>query len=157
MVYEIALGIIVTAGLVLILFYSVFGEQQQESRACFNGNCFTVKLALTPYELSAGLMFADHLDEDRGMLFVFEEDGIYPFTMKNTLIPLDIIWIDSNGKVVFISRNTQPCKSILCTTIDPGKQARCVLEINAGISGKTGLVVGDEMTIDFMKTQKVGV
>lgn len=151
MKYEIVLGIIIIVVLGLILVYSIFREQQK-SHVCFNDNCFTVYLALTPYELFKGLMFVEHLDEDKGMLFVFEKDGIYPFWMKNTLIPLDIIWIDLNGKAVFISRNIQPCKSILCTSINPGKQARYVLEINAGISDKIGLAVGDEIVIDYMKT-----
>lgn len=146
--YEILLGIIVII-LGLIFVYIIFGDKQQESRICFNDNCFNVSLALTPYEQFKGLMLVDNLDEDKGMLFVFENDGIYPFWMKNTLIPLDIIWINLNDKVVFISRNTQPCKSILCTSIDPGKQARYVLEINAGISDKIGLAVGDKLTIEL--------
>lgn len=146
--YEILLGIFIIAVLALLLFYNNFGVARKQGRVCFNDKCFNVSLATTPVEQERGLMFVNHLDEDRGMLFIFQEDGVYPFWMKNTLIPLDIIWIDSSGKVVFISRNTQPCTST-CPNIDPGKQARYVLEINAGISDKIGLAVGDEVKINL--------
>ena len=146
--YEVLIGIIAIVCFSIIFFYNIPGNKQQD-RVCFKDNCFNVSLALTSDEQSKGLMFVDHLDNDKGMLFVFQEDGIYPFWMKNTLIPLDIIWIDSNNKVVFISKNTQPCKSLICDSINPGKQARYVLEINAGISDKIGLAIGDNMTIDY--------
>lgn len=144
--YEVFIGIIVIICLGLIFAYKVFGKQQQ-GRVCFKLNCFNVSLALTSYEQSKGLMFVEHLDDDKGMLFVFQEDGIYPFWMKDTLIPLDIIWIDSNNKVIFISRNTQPC-TLTCDSINPEKQARYVLEINAGIADRIGLAVGDDITIE---------
>ena len=147
--YEVFIGIIVIACLVLMFVYNVFGKQQQ-GRVCFKNNCFNVSLALTPEEQSKGLMFVNHLDDDRGMLFVFDKDGIYPFWMKNTLIPLDIIWIDSNNKVVFMSKDAQPCK-LTCDPINPEEQARYVLEINADISDKIGLAVGDNVTIEYTK------
>ena len=148
--YEVFFGIIVIVCLGLIFTYNISVSSQQDS-VCFKSNCFDIRLALTPDERSKGLMFVEHLDDDKGMLFVFDEDGIYPFWMKNTMIPLDIIWIDSNNNVVFISKNTQPC-TLTCDPINPEKQARYVLEINAGISDRIGLAVGDKMTIDYMKT-----
>lgn len=146
---EILLGTLIISVLVVMSFYDNFGVVSRQGRACFNDVCFNVSLAVTAAERARGLMFVDHLDEGRGMLFVFEKDGIYPFFMKDTLVPLDIIWIDSDGKVVFISRNNQPC-TFICFNIDPGKQARYVLEMNAGISDKIGLAVGDEIKIDFL-------
>jgi len=151
MKYETAIGIIVIICLVLIFVYNMFGNKQQQGRACFKDNCFNVSLALTLDEQSKGLMFVEHLDDDRGMLFIFDKDGIYPFLMKNTMIPLDIIWIDSNSNVIFTSRNTQPCKSLICDSINPEKQARYVLEINAGIADKINLAVGDKITIEYLK------
>jgi len=145
--YETAIGVVVIIFLCLIFVYSIFRGEQKQGSVCFKENCFNVSLALTPDEQSKGLMFVENLDENRGMLFVFEKDGIYPFWMKNTLISLDIIWIDSNNKVVFISRNNQPC-ALMCESITPQKQARYVLEINAGSADKIGLAVDDEMKIE---------
>lgn len=115
---------------------------------CIKDNYFYVELAETPSEKARGLMFRKHLDLDKGMLFVFRREGIYPFWMKNTLIPLDIIWINKDKEVVFISKNTPPCRSKDCPPINPGKKAMYVLELNGGIADKIGLVVGDRVVFD---------
>ncbi|MFH1473412.1 MAG: DUF192 domain-containing protein [Candidatus Aenigmatarchaeota archaeon] len=143
--YVVLTGIIIIICLLLIFAYGISGNKQ--ARVCFESNCFDVSLALTPEERSRGLMFVEHLDDDRGMLFVFDRSGIYPFWMKNTLIPLDIIWLDSDSSVVFISRDTQPCISSTCDSTNPEKQASYVLEINAGISDRMNIDIGDKMTM----------
>ena len=122
-------------------------EVPKQNQVCINDNCFYVELATTPDERALGLMFREHLDPDKGMLFIFEEEGVHPFWMKNTLIPLDIIWISEDKEVVFISKNTQPCKTDICPSINPGKKARYVLEVNGGVSDKIGLNVGDKALI----------
>ena len=95
--------------------------------------------------MSRGLMFREKMDADKGMLFIFEKEGEYPFWMKNTLIPLDIIWINEDKEVVFISENAQPCnEEYSCSSINPGNNAKYVLEINGGISEKIGLKIGDK-------------
>ena len=123
------------------------GDVGEETRVCFGERCFAVEVADEPRERSEGLMFRESLDEDRGMLFVFGEEGEYGFWMKNTLIPLDIIWIDSEGEVVFISKDAQPCNA-QCPTIEPGKKALYVLELNGGVSGEIGLGIGDKIRIE---------
>lgn len=151
--YGFAIAIVVIVGLGLIAAYNMIGDsnrQMQESIVCFGDDCFTVELAITPDEQSRGLMFREQMDKDRGMLFVFKNEGIHSFWMKNTMIPLDIIWIDSNSKVVFISKDVQPCKSVSCPTINPQASAMYVLEINAGISDQIDLNVGDQATIDYI-------
>ncbi len=90
-------------------------------------------------------MFREHLEPDEGMLFVFEEEGVHPFWMKNTLIPLDIIWIDNDRSVVFVSKNTPPCEQEPCPTINPGKKAKYVLEVCGGTADRIGLKVGDRL------------
>jgi len=122
----------------------------QPSRVCFNGSCFLVELARTPAEQERGLMYRQSLTADRGMLFIFANAGVYSFWMKNTFIPLDIIWLDQNGRVVFIRPNAQPCPAEGdCSSIDPGVSAKYVLEINAKLADKMELEVGDAMEISI--------
>ena len=90
-------------------------------------------------------MFRDSMAEDKAMLFVFEKPGVYNFWMKNCKIPLDIIWLDENYKVVAISPNNQPCGAGDCPSI-LGVFAKYVLEINAGLASKIGLSEGDFLT-----------
>lgn len=128
-----------------LIFYA-----ERKKQVCFKDNCFNVELAKTAEERSRGLMFRESLDSDKGMLFIFDKEGEYPFWMKNTLIPLDIIWINAKEEVVFISDNTQPCKEEFpCLSINPGKNAKYVLEVNGGVAEKIGLKIGDKISIKF--------
>jgi len=120
-------------------------EIKREKKVCFNDNCFYVELAETSGEKSQGLMYRENLAENRGMLFIFDQEGPYSFWMKNTLIPLDIIWLDENKEVVFIVKNAQPCKQEICPSIKPDNEAKYVLEINAGLSDKLNLKIGDKV------------
>jgi len=88
-------------------------------------------------------MFRKNLDKNKGMLFVFNKEGNYPFWMKNTLIPLDMIWINENSNVVFISENNLPCEKTICSSINPNQNAKYVLEINAGMAEKIGIKTED--------------
>ncbi|MBU1110180.1 DUF192 domain-containing protein, partial [Patescibacteria group bacterium] len=88
-------------------------------------------------------------EEDCGMLFVYTDDAVRTFWMKNTYIPLDIIWLDSGKEVVYIARNVQPCGVGDCPSIDPGVAARYVLEVDAGEAQKMNLQVGNEFSLVF--------
>ena len=141
---------LLTISLFVILFFIFMAilfslYPKNESQICFKDNCFTVELAATSQERTRGLMFREKLDLDKGMLFIFENEGGYSFWMKNTLIPLDIIWINKDKEVVFISKNTQPCDTEFCSAINPNQKARYVLELNGGITDKIGLNVGDKI------------
>lgn len=109
-------------------------------------SCFKAELAITPSERERGLMFRESLDAGSAMLFVFESEGVYPFWMKNTFVHLDIIWMSKDKEIVFIAENVQPCPPAgeLCPSINPGKNAGYVLEINAGLAEKIGLIPGDK-------------
>ena len=120
-----------------------------ENKVCMKDRCFYVELAVKEDEITRGLMSRENLDPDKGMLFIFKEENTYQFWMKNTLIPLDIIWINEYNEVVFISKNSQPCKPGICPLITPGKKALYVLELNGGVSDNIGLVVGDKIMFDI--------
>ncbi|MEK6845074.1 MAG: DUF192 domain-containing protein, partial [Nanoarchaeota archaeon] len=102
-------------------------------------------ISSTQEELSKGLMFRESLDKNSGMLFIFPENGIYSFWMKNTLISLDIIWINSNKEIVFIEHNAQPCQENNCKNLAPNETAKYVLEINAGTADEMGLEIRDKI------------
>ncbi|MBU1868391.1 DUF192 domain-containing protein [Patescibacteria group bacterium] len=117
--------------------------------ACFNSRCFNVELAVSPLEQSRGLMFREYLGEDEGMLFVYSQDSIHSFWMKNTLIPLDIIWISEGKRVVYISESVQPCVTSICPIVRSDSKARYVMELNAGTVEKIGLEIGDTLTLEM--------
>jgi uncharacterized membrane protein (UPF0127 family) len=100
---------------------------------------FKVELALTPDEQSTGLMHRRKLPEDAGMLFIYTKPSRVGFWMKNTLIPLDIIFIDGRNRIIHVHENAQP---LSLKVISPDRPARAVLEINGGISRRKGIVVG---------------
>jgi len=134
--------------LLVILILLIRHWTREQNQACFKNYCFDLELAKTPEERSRGLMFRESLDLDKGMLFVFEKEGAYSFWMKNTLIPLDIIWINKDKEIVFISENTQPCKEeYICPSVNPEKNAKYVLEVNGGMAEKIGLKIGDKTSL----------
>lgn len=96
------------------------------------GQEITAELAVSPAERERGLMFRDSLEQDQGMLFVFEEEDLYSFWMKNTLIPLDIIWLNSHRQIVHIEKNVPPCTEDPCPGYRPRQPALYVLELKAG-------------------------
>jgi uncharacterized protein len=102
-----------------------------------------------------GLMFRDHLAPDAGMLFFFPEEGEYPFWMKNTKIPLDMIWIDSNRKVVHVKHDVPPCRVADCPSYPPNATAKYVLELAAGVAKQHGLKEGD--VLRYVGTENVVV
>lgn len=137
-------------GLILLTAAAAGCNTQKQNQVCFKENCFKVELAQTPDKISRGLMFRENLDHDAGMLFMFETEGTHPFWMKNTLIPLDIIWINETMEVAYISKNTQPCRADPCPGVNPGRRAKYVLEVNAGVSDEIGINAGDNVRFDLI-------
>jgi len=137
------------AAVFLISLKMIILNNQNYTTVCFKENCFLVEIAKTQAERARGLMFREGLEQNKGMLFVFDREGAYSFWMKNTLIPLDIIWMNGNKEVVFISKDSQPCKENQCPSIIPEEKALYVLEVNAGIAEKIGLLVGDKAMFDL--------
>ncbi len=128
----------------IFLIFIIGCTNFKENKVCIKGECFNVELAKTDVGIEQGLMFRDQLDIDKGMLFIFDKEDNHPFWMKNTLIPLDLIWVNKNKEIVFISRNNQGCNEN-CEVIYPNVNAKYVLEINANISDNFNL--GDKVDI----------
>jgi len=103
-----------------------------------------VEIADTDAKRERGLMFRKELPEGRGMLFLFDEEGEHSFWMKDTLIPLDLIFVDSSGKVTGIVARARPL------TLEPrlGGPSRMVLEVPGGWAAARGVRVGDRMTVE---------
>jgi hypothetical protein len=85
------------------------------------------------------------LSQDRGMLFIFPNTKKHSFWMKDTLIALDIIWIDDNKRVVTIMPGVLPCETEQCPVYAPSKDARYVLEVNSGVAFELGVKEGDHV------------
>ena len=136
----------ITLGILIIAIIALSWDNPRYGEVCVKGQCFNVELASTPEKRADGLMFRDHLGENEGMLFIFEEESQNFFWMKNTLIALDIIWIDSSGEIVSLYKNAQPCGQE-CSLVGPSMDTRYVLEVNGGTSDRLGLVEGDKVTI----------
>ena len=110
-----------------------------------NGKSVTAELAATDEERQRGLMFREKLLPDQGMLFVFEEEGLYSFWMKNTLISLDMLWINKDRRIVHIARNVPPCKEDPCPSYSPERPGLYVLELAAGAADRLGLKLFDRL------------
>ena len=100
---------------------------------------FNTELADDEYERQTGLMYRKHMKDNQAMLFVFEEEAPKYFYMKNTYIPLDIIYVDKSKKIVSWSENAKPLDE---TSLPSGKPAQYVLEIKGGLIKQKGIKKG---------------
>jgi uncharacterized membrane protein (UPF0127 family) len=110
-----------------------------------NGHRIRCEVMIHPKDMARGMMFRDSLDPDRGMLFVHGQPGNYPYWMYQVKIPLDIIWLDSNRRIVEMSLDTPPCEkgpASTCPNYGGKQKAQFVLELAAGVARKHGLQVG---------------
>jgi uncharacterized protein len=103
---------------------------------------FSVEVADDADERAQGLMFRDRMPAGAGMLFVYPTPGPVAFWMKNTLIPLDMVFADASGTVVHVHANAEPGNE---TPIPGGNSVQFVLEINGGLAGALGIAPGAVM------------
>lgn len=113
------------------------------SSGCFK---FDIYLALSNEQQQRGLMFVRKLPEFTGMLFPYPTAGIRSMWMKNTLIPLDIVFARSDGHVSSVIENTEPQSLKSLSAIEP---VNFVLELNAGVAAKLGIDQGSRLIIDL--------
>ena len=103
---------------------------------------FDIEIADDEYETQTGLMHRKSMANNRAMLFIFPDMRMRAFYMKNTYIPLDIIYLNKNNVIVSIQENAKPLDE---TSLPSGVPAQYVLEINGGLSQQWSIAVGDKM------------
>jgi uncharacterized membrane protein (UPF0127 family) len=103
-----------------------------------------IEIADDEYSIQTGLMYRTELETHQGMLFIFPDEDFRSFYMKNTKIPLDIIYIDANKSIVSVQKNTKPFDE---TSLPSEAPAKYVLEIGGGLFDEWGLEAGN--TVDF--------
>lgn len=111
---------------------------------------FTVEIADTPAERERGLMYRQTLAEDAGMLFLFEDEVRRSFWMKNTYLPLDMIFIQASGRIAAIVENTTP---LSLEPVSPKVNAKAVLELNGGTAARRGIAVGARVHYPALEQQ----
>ncbi|MCB9358721.1 DUF192 domain-containing protein [Candidatus Woesearchaeota archaeon] len=133
----------------LLVFSLLLIACSQSPQACVNDKCFDVDIADEPEEHTKGLQGRDELGYNSGMLFIYNETRLRGYWMKDTKIPLDIIWIDENMKIVYHYENAEPCLKSGCVAYYPPNSAnsRYALEINGGMFKKYGFKDGDEVVL----------
>ena len=104
------------------------------------------EVANTDIEKTKGLMNRENLEDDEGMLFNFTSEKNRSFWMKNTLIPLDIIFMDKDRKIVDVIESMKPCPEEPCKVYESGYPAMYALEVNAGYAERHNIRVGKIVT-----------
>ncbi|WP_266171929.1 DUF192 domain-containing protein [Dyella subtropica] len=113
-----------------------------------HGQRFSTEFATSDETRERGLMMRTELAADHSMLFIFPDSDRRWFWMKNTLIPLDILYFDANRKLVSMQLDVPPCKRDPCPSYPSDAPARYVLELSAGTARRIRVAVGDELTVE---------
>ena len=110
-----------------------------------------VQVADTEPRRVRGLMFQDQLPYDQGMIFVFDEIGVYSLWMLNMQFSLDMIWFDQNGNIIHIEKDIPPCKTALetmtCQSFTPDGQALYILEVTSGFVDKFHITKDSKLNV----------
>ena len=163
--HDIRRGIFLTLFVLIALgaFYRLLGSNQSlvstrqnaaatiadVSNVVIHGTTYSVELAVNEAERERGLGGRESLAPNTGMLFIFDKPDQYGFWMKDTLVPLDMIWISEDKHIVYIEKNVQP--STYPTIFSPDEDALYVLEVPAGDTDKNLFQVGDQVSISSAK------
>ena len=162
--YYVITGVLIAAIIILFVFPGILNKEnieevyymfQKEGELTIADSIgmqkarIDLEIADTDYERQLGLMKRVSMEEKQGMLFIFPDDAMQSFWMRNTLISLDMIFINSNKVIVTIHKNTKVLSDQSYPSTAP---ARYVLEVSAGFTGKHNIQVGDK--IDWIGTRK---
>lgn len=117
---------------------------------CFKQTCFQLEHAQTTQEKQRGLMYRVHLPTHNGMLFSWQDEHHIAMWMKNTYIPLDILWLNRHHRVVYIKKNATPNVTI---PIRPPQKAQFIIELNGGAADTYCITIGDKATFTTNRQQ----
>ncbi len=133
----------------LFIIRPLFFNQLKQTKVIFPKQELEVKVEVadTVGKRQRGLMYRKKLEQLHGMLFVFAYSGEHSFWMKNTYIPLDMIHISQDRKVVDCIENAVPCKNDDCQAYRPKQMSKYVLEVNSGLCEKYNISVGDQVEL----------
>jgi len=112
-----------------------------------NGQQIRAEVEMNDLDMQKGMMFRDSLARGRGMLFIHQAPGLYPYWMYQVNIPLDMLWMDTAHRIVEISADTPPCKTkaSLCPNYGGHETAQFVLELGGGEARRLGLNLGQTL------------
>lgn len=133
---------------VIIFSYAIYKNSSDKlEKVCIEDKaCFYVDIADNLNKREKGLSGRQSLGNDGGMLFIFEEETLPGFWMKDMNFPIDIIWIDKNMKIISIEKSLEPCEEGKeCPVVYPDEKIKYVLEINSGLSDGYGFEEGNSV------------
>ena len=130
---------------ILLAFYFTFNPLETKT-ATINDTILEVEIAEKMIQQQKGLSGRKELEENKGMLFVYEEPHIPSFWMKDMNFPIDIIWINEDNKIIGIEKNVNP--DTYPQTFTPPDPVLSVLEVNAGWSDAYNIEIGDSININ---------
>ena len=143
-IFKIVLPICLILALVLILFFCFYGKRTLFMQTNNGEVRYRVESALTPKEQQKGLMYRKHMGTKHGMIFIFNPPRVARMWMKNTFIPLDMVFFDRLGRVVRVHHKAIPHDE---TVISSNIPVAGVLEINAGEAEKFGIGMGSKLDL----------
>jgi len=146
---------------IIILFFGIVYNSSTEEKykvelikeemdlVRINEKSIIVEIADSQEEYRIGLMNHNELEKDHGMLFIFEEEKIHSFWMKNMKFRIDILWIDSNGYIVHIEKDLPPCDNN-CVMYTPEKESKYVLEVESGFTDEYKINIREFVELDLV-------
>ena len=149
----LASAFFILAGLGMLVMRSQSGstsapvDPMEQIQVSLKGHAYTVEVARTHAQRSRGLMYRSSMAPDQGMLFLGQRPQVMKFWMKNTLIPLDILFFDANFRLVDLYENVPPCTADPCPLYPTRVPAQHVLELNAGQARAIGVAKGDVLEL----------
>jgi uncharacterized membrane protein (UPF0127 family) len=147
---RLGLSCLLTAAIVSPFLYPAPQRLPISASADIANQRINLEVARTPHQLSKGLMYRTSLGADQGMLFIYNPPQPVGFWMKNTKIPLDMVFL-RDGQVKMLKANVPPCITNPCPTYGPGSEVSIdqVIELRAGRAAQLGIKIGDRVNIKF--------